>query len=99
MIADDFCPMGAGNSAIAPAQHRSMTRFTATIAPDAKTIPRLTDNVAAFIHSAGVDARAVHDVLLVLEELLTNAFQYGGASDRSTSRHIGSVTAYQSRQE
>ena len=32
-----------------------------------------------------MDARAVHDVSLVLEELLTNAFQYGGASDRSTS--------------
>ena len=41
--------------------------------------------MASFLHSAGVDARAVHDVSLVLEELLTNAFQYGGASDRSTS--------------
>ena len=85
MVADDFCPTCGGNSAIAPAQHRSMTRFTANIAPDAKTIPRLTDDVASFLHSAGVDARAVHDASLVLEELLTNAFQYGGASDRSTS--------------
>ena len=85
MVADDFFPICGGNSAIAPAQHRSMTRFTANIAPDARTIPRLTGDVASFLQSAGVDARAVHDVSLVLEELLTNAFQYGGASDRSTS--------------
>ena len=84
MIANDVYPI-CGNSAIAPAQPRSMTRFTSNIAPDARTIPRLTEEVAAFLHSAGVDARAVHDVSLVLEELLTNAFQYGGASDRSTS--------------
>jgi anti-sigma regulatory factor (Ser/Thr protein kinase) len=62
-----------------------MPRFTATIAPDARTIPHLTDGVASFLRSADVDARAVHDVSLVLEELLTNVFQYGAASDRSTS--------------
>jgi anti-sigma regulatory factor (Ser/Thr protein kinase) len=62
-----------------------MTRFAANIEPDAKTIPRLRDDVASFLRAAGVDARAVHDVSLVLEELLTNALQYGGASDRSTS--------------
>jgi hypothetical protein len=72
------------NSAIDPPQHRSMTRFTANIAPDGGTIPRLRDDVTSFLHAAGVDARTVHDVSLVLEELLTN-FQYGGASDRSTS--------------
>jgi anti-sigma regulatory factor (Ser/Thr protein kinase) len=85
MIADDFCPIYCGSSAIAPAQHRSMTRFAANIAPDARTIPRLADDVASFLHSAGVDARAVHDVRLVIEELLTNVYQHGGASDRSTS--------------
>jgi len=41
--------------------------------------------VTSFLSSAGLDARAVHDASLVLEELLTNALQYGGASDRSTS--------------
>ena len=41
--------------------------------------------MTSFLSSAGLDARAVHDVSLVLEELLTNTLQHGGASDRSTS--------------
>ncbi|HEY7298082.1 MAG TPA: ATP-binding protein [Xanthobacteraceae bacterium] len=59
-----------------------MERFAAHIAPDAQTIARLTDDVAAFLHSAGIDARAVHHVSLVVEELLTNILLHGGASDQ-----------------
>jgi anti-sigma regulatory factor (Ser/Thr protein kinase) len=85
MITDDFCRISGGRSVIAPAQHCSMTRFSANIAPDAKTVPRLRDDVASFLRSAGVDARAVHDVSLVLEELLTNVLQHSGASGRPAS--------------
>jgi anti-sigma regulatory factor (Ser/Thr protein kinase) len=62
-----------------------MKKFTAEIAPDAQTISRLIEDVAAFLHSAGVDARAVHHVSLVLEELLTNIFYYGEAFDQPAS--------------
>ena len=62
-----------------------MKQFTADIAPNGQTIPQLTDDVAAFLHSAGVDTRAVHHVSLVLEELLTNIFYYGGASGQPAS--------------
>jgi anti-sigma regulatory factor (Ser/Thr protein kinase) len=45
----------------------------------------LTDDVAAFLLSAGVDTRAVHHVSLVLEELLTNILNHSGASDQPAS--------------
>jgi anti-sigma regulatory factor (Ser/Thr protein kinase) len=62
-----------------------MTRFITDIAPTIQTIPKLTDDVASFLHSAGVDDRAVHHVLLVLEELLTNILYHGAGSDRPAS--------------
>ncbi len=58
-----------------------MTRFTADIAPNAETVARLTDDVTDFLQSAGVDARAVHHVTLVLDELLTNMFCHGSAPE------------------
>jgi anti-sigma regulatory factor (Ser/Thr protein kinase) len=62
-----------------------MAGFSADIAPNVQTIPRLTHDVAAFLRSAGVDARAVHHVSLVVEELLTNILDHGGGSERPAS--------------
>jgi anti-sigma regulatory factor (Ser/Thr protein kinase) len=74
-----------GNFALEPMPLRPMTRFAADIAPTAQSISKLTDDAASFLRSAGVDARAVHHVSLVLEELLTNIMYYGAGSDLPAS--------------
>lgn len=58
-----------------------MTRFSAEIAPSPEALGRLTDDVTAFLRGAGVDARAVHHVALVIEEILTNVATHGGCPD------------------
>lgn len=58
-----------------------MTRFAAEIAPAPESIAQLTEDAAEFLRSAGVDARAVHHVSLVIDELLTNLFSYGDNAD------------------
>jgi anti-sigma regulatory factor (Ser/Thr protein kinase) len=75
----------AGITLLSFAHSNPVKRFTADIAPNAQTISQLTEDVAAFLHSAGVDARAVHHVSLVLEELLTNILYHGDASDQPAS--------------
>jgi serine/threonine-protein kinase RsbW len=58
-----------------------MTRFTVDIAPSPEAIGQLTDDVSDFLHGAGVDARAVHHVALVIDEILTNVATHGGCPD------------------
>jgi serine/threonine-protein kinase RsbW len=58
-----------------------MTRFAVEIAPSPEALGRLTDDVTAFLRGAGVDARAVHHVALVIEEVLTNVATHGGCPD------------------
>ena len=58
-----------------------MTRFATNIAPNPAAISQLTDEVADFLHGAGVDARAVYHVALVIEEILTNVATHGGSPD------------------
>jgi serine/threonine-protein kinase RsbW len=55
-----------------------MTRFAAEIMPNATAIARLTSDISAFLSGAGVDARAVHHVGLVIDEILTNVGTHGG---------------------
>jgi anti-sigma regulatory factor (Ser/Thr protein kinase) len=58
-----------------------MARFTVDIAPNSEAIGRLTDDVTDFLQGAGVDARAVHHVALVIDEILTNVATHGGCPD------------------
>jgi serine/threonine-protein kinase RsbW len=56
-----------------------MADFTAELVATQEAISALTERATAFLAAAGVDARAVHHVALVLEELLTNVAVHGGA--------------------
>jgi anti-sigma regulatory factor (Ser/Thr protein kinase) len=58
-----------------------MARFTIDIAPSPEAVSRLTDDVSDFLREAGVDARAVHHVALVIDEILTNVATHGGCPD------------------
>jgi serine/threonine-protein kinase RsbW len=58
-----------------------MTRFAADIVPTPEAISRLTDRISRFLRDAGVDARAVHHVALVIDEILTNVASHGGNPD------------------
>jgi serine/threonine-protein kinase RsbW len=62
-----------------------VTRFAADIIPNAGAIAGLTDDVAQFLRGAGVDARAVHHVALVIEEILTNVATHGGSPNVQAS--------------
>jgi serine/threonine-protein kinase RsbW len=62
-----------------------VTRFAADIVPDPMAIAELTGDVAKFLRGAGVDARAVHHVALVIEEILTNVATHGGSPDAQAS--------------
>jgi anti-sigma regulatory factor (Ser/Thr protein kinase) len=62
-----------------------VTRFVADLIPNPVAIAGLTGDVADFLRSAGVDARAVHHVALVLEEILTNVATHGGSPDAQAS--------------
>ena len=55
-----------------------MNQFTAGIVPSAAAIAQLTCKVSDFLQEAGVDARAVHHVGLVIDEILTNLATHGG---------------------
>jgi anti-sigma regulatory factor (Ser/Thr protein kinase) len=62
-----------------------MTRFTASIAPNAEAIAQLTGNISEFLEGVGVDARAIHHFGLVVDEILTNVGTHGGnASSEAT---------------
>lgn len=58
-----------------------MIRFATTIAPNPDAISQLTDEVTDFLRGSGVDARAVHHVALVIEEILTNVATHGRSPD------------------
>jgi anti-anti-sigma factor len=53
--------------------------FKADVAADAAAIANATLRTTDFLERSGVDARAVHHVVLVLEEILTNLTTHGGA--------------------
>jgi anti-sigma regulatory factor (Ser/Thr protein kinase) len=55
-----------------------MVDFVAELAAKPDAISALTERAAQFLTEAGVDARAVHHVALVFDELLTNVATYGG---------------------
>jgi serine/threonine-protein kinase RsbW len=62
-----------------------MVDFVAELAAKPDAISALTARVAQFLTEAGVDARAVHHVALVLDELLTNVAAYGGTVEAPVS--------------
>jgi serine/threonine-protein kinase RsbW len=62
-----------------------MADFLAELTAKPDAITALTGRVAEFLDEAGVDARAVHHVALVLDELLTNVASYGGTIDAPVS--------------
>jgi anti-sigma regulatory factor (Ser/Thr protein kinase) len=71
----------------AAAQNRigTMADFVAELTAKPDVISALTERVAKFLAESGVDARAVHYVALVLDELLTNVVIYGGTIETPVS--------------
>jgi len=59
-----------------------MTAFTAELTAKQDAISALTEQVTAFLADCGIDARAAHHMVLVLDELLTNVAVHdtGGAA-------------------
>jgi serine/threonine-protein kinase RsbW len=68
-----------------------MTGFVAHIVPNAEEIAQLTSNVFEFLEGAGVEARAIHHVGLVIDEILTNVGTHGG---NATVPAMVSITVY-----
>jgi anti-sigma regulatory factor (Ser/Thr protein kinase) len=62
-----------------------MADFVAELTAQPEAISALTERIAKFLAEAGVDARAVHHVTLVLDELLTNVANYGGTAETPVS--------------
>jgi serine/threonine-protein kinase RsbW len=62
-----------------------MSRFAADITPTPEAIARLTEDISRFLEEAGVDARAVHHVALVIDEILTNVASHGGNPDATAT--------------
>jgi serine/threonine-protein kinase RsbW/sigma-B regulation protein RsbU (phosphoserine phosphatase) len=58
-----------------------MSEFRAEIRPLAAEIAALSERVGAFLEEAGLDAGAVHNVPMILEELLTNLGTHGGVTN------------------
>jgi serine/threonine-protein kinase RsbW len=56
-----------------------MAEFAAELVARNDAISDLTERASAYLKNAAVDARAVHHVALVLDELLTNVAMHGGA--------------------
>jgi serine/threonine-protein kinase RsbW len=62
-----------------------MTDFVAELTAEQEAISALTERAAKFLADSGVDARAVHHVALVLDEILTNVATYGGTAETPVS--------------
>jgi anti-sigma regulatory factor (Ser/Thr protein kinase) len=65
-----------------------MTQFEEDVATEPAAIADSTDRAMEFLQNAGVDARAVHHVALVLEEILTNIATHGGRPAEPTKVRI-----------
>jgi serine/threonine-protein kinase RsbW len=63
----------------------AMVDFVAELTAKPDAISAVTERAARFLTEAGADARTVHHVALVLDELLTNAATHGGAGDTVVS--------------
>jgi serine/threonine-protein kinase RsbW len=62
-----------------------MADFFAELTARQDAISALTERAAKFLADSGVDARAVHHVALVLDEILTNVATYGGTMETPVS--------------
>ena len=62
--------------------------FEADVVADAAAITDLTLRTTDFLKQSGVDVRAVHHVVLVLEEILTNLATHGGAPTEPASVRV-----------
>jgi serine/threonine-protein kinase RsbW len=65
-----------------------MSQFEEDVATEPAAIADSTERVSEFLQGAGVDARATHHVVLVLEELLTNIATHGGGPTIPTKVRI-----------
>jgi anti-sigma regulatory factor (Ser/Thr protein kinase) len=63
-------------------------QFDAEVVANAAAIADFTLRTTDFLRGAGVDARAVHHVVLVLEEILTNLATHGGAPTEPASVRV-----------
>jgi len=63
----------------ASSRRRNLAQFAAEVVADSTAIADVTGRTTDFLKAAGVDARAVHHVVLVIEEILTNIATHGGA--------------------
>ena len=59
-----------------------MTQLTRNVLPKPETISELTESIMAFLNAQQVDARAIHHVALIVEEILTNLGSHGNCGDR-----------------
>ncbi len=57
----------------------------AEIAVSAPAISRFTEQTSDFLDGEGVDARTVHHVCVVLDELLTNLINHGGGPEQTAA--------------
>jgi serine/threonine-protein kinase RsbW len=62
-----------------------MTAFTAELTAKQEAISALTERVTAYLVDCRIDAHAVHNITLVLDELLTNVAVHGGADNAAVS--------------
>ena len=63
-------------------------QFDAEVVADPAAIADFTMRTTDFLKGVGVDARAVHHVALVLEEILTNLATHGGAPTEPASVRV-----------
>jgi anti-sigma regulatory factor (Ser/Thr protein kinase) len=59
-----------------------MTQLTRNVLPKPAAISELTDSIMAFLNAQQVDARAIHRVALIVEEILINLGSHGNCRDR-----------------
>jgi serine/threonine-protein kinase RsbW len=65
-----------------------MVHFVADVMTEPLAISALTERAQKFLAEAGVDARAAHHVVLVIDELLTNAASHGKHGALATVRLV-----------
>src|ERR1019366_6512187 len=81
-------PDHQGDHAFDSGRQELMTQFEEDVATEPAAIADSTERAMEFLQKAGVDARAVHHVALVLEEILTNIATHGGGPAETTKVRI-----------
>ncbi|MFI8944141.1 ATP-binding protein [Streptomyces syringium] len=73
----------------APLRPRTPHAFEVAIGPDPVRVSQIRRITAAFLRHWAVPAPLIHDVVVVVSELVTNAIQHGRGTVRLRIRHTG----------